>query len=415
MVADGDTGSLPGASHRIPDQIVFHADVDCFYAACERLRHPELVGEPVVIGMGYEDGEEHGAVATASYEAREYGVESAQSINEALDKLPRCETVDCRAETPCATYLPVDMEYYESVSDDVMSILEEYADSLRRVSIDEAYIDVTHRASWEDAATLARELKNRIRNEVGVTASVGGAPTMSAAKIASDYQKPNGLVMIPPEQLQKFLTDLPVEDVHGVGPVTADTLRKMGIKTAGDVRTFDVTELEREFGERGREIWLRSHGYDEREVTPMEDAKSISNETSLPATADMEVKREKIQALVDQVTTRATEKEVLYRTIGIKVVEPPFDVSTRERSLPAAVNEPELVEDIVFDLLEEFTETKARKVGVRVSNLSFGGKQARLTDWDVQSEDDVGNPYRGTDEKTHHTGRDGDTSLSDFS
>ncbi len=378
---------LPGVPED-DDRVICHVDVDCFYAACERLREPLLRGEPVVVGMGYEPGETHGAVATASYEAREYGVESAQAISEALELLPR--TVDAAADpdlglSGAGYYRPVDMAYYESVAADLKQILRELSDTVREVSVDEAYVDATDRVGWEgDPAEFARELKSRIETEVGVTASVGVAPTMSAAKVASDHEKPDGLVVVQPGSVREFFEPLPVESVHGVGPVTASQLRGSGVETAGDLAAADPTAIERQFGERGLEVWRFARGEDDRPVEPRGDPKSLSRESAFTeATADSGEKRERVRSLATAVAERATSQDALYRTIGIKVVTPPFDVHTRAESLPGPVDDGDLVREVALDLLGEFEDVAVRKLGVRVSNLSFGtGQQAALDSWD---------------------------------
>ncbi len=379
-------GTLPGVSPADggEDRIVLHVDMDCFYAACERLKEPELSGEPVVVGMGYEEGQGHGAVATASYEAREYGVESAQAISQALERLPR--KAEAGEDDPDAGYYrPVDMEHYQEVGAEVKAILHDVADTVREVSIDEAYLDVTDRTAWEVAEGFARHVKGRIDDEVGVTASVGVAPNMSAAKVASDFDKPDGLVVVEPGEVGTFLADLPVEEVHGVGPVTARELRDLGVETAGDLADADPHNLEAEFGERGRELHDRARGHDPREVTPTGRPKSLSRESAFTETTDeAEAKRERVRTLAAAVADRAQREDALYRTIGIKVVQPPYDVNTRERSLPGPVDDPDLVEDVALDLLAEFDDEPARKVGVRVSNLDFAERdQARLDGWDA--------------------------------
>ncbi|HKL28979.1 MAG TPA: DNA polymerase IV [Natrialbaceae archaeon] len=382
MSLDEFTEEPTGESDDDEERIVCHVDMDCFYAACERLRDPELAGEPVVVGMGYEPGDSVGAVATASYEAREYGVESAQAISTALERLPR------RAEHPddpdTGHYRPVDMDYYESVAAEVKAVLHDVADIVREVSIDEAYLDVTDRTDWAVAEGFGRHVKDRIRREVGVTASVGVAPTMSAAKVASDYDKPDGLVVVRPDDLREFLAPLPVEELHGVGPVTAGKLRETGIDTAGDLAAADRTDLRNRFGERGAELHDRARGIDDREVTPRGDPKSLSRESAFDeATDDGEKKRQRIEALAAEVADRARRKGALYRTVGIKAVTPPYDVNTRERSLPGPVDDPDLVESVALDLAEEFREVAVRKVGVRVSNLEFAtADQATLEGWE---------------------------------
>ncbi|MFC6614530.1 DNA polymerase IV [Halopenitus salinus] len=425
-----DSGTLPGAEPDDADaeRVVLHVDMDCFYASCERLRDPELRGEPVVVGMGYEPGETIGAVATASYEAREFGVDSADPISAALEALPRrseADPDDPDAPDPAETahYRTVDMEHYKSIAAGVKEVLHDCADAVREVSVDEAYLDVTERTSWEPVASVddaevstestasgpaerrtlaegyARYVRDRIEREAGVPASVGVAPNMSAAKIASDHDKPEGLVVVPPGRVGEFLAPLPTEAVHGVGPVTARTLSGMGIETAGDLAEADPAELESELGERGRELHERARGEDDREVTPTGLPKSLSRESSLPPTDDVGTKRERVRALAADVSRRAGERECLYRTIGIKVVTPPYDVNTRARSLPGPVDDPELLEEVALDLLEEFEEDRARKLGVRVSKLDFArGDQATLGGFEIA----------GSDAEESGGGRDGD-------
>ena len=386
----GLDGPFAGARDDARDaRIVLHVDMDCFYASCERRRHPELAGEPVVVGMGFEPGEDHGAVATASYEARVYGVESAQPISGALAALPRVE------EGGDGHYLPVDLDYYRAVADEVREVLHDCADVVREVSIDEAYLDVTERTSWarvdgDGERTLAegyaRYVKQRIDREVGVPASVGAAPNMSTAKVASDHDKPDGLVAVPPDRVADFLDPLAVEEIHGVGPVTARELRGMGIETAGDLGAADPTVLRERFGDRGVTLHRRARGDDDRIVEPTGRPKSLSRESAFTeATDDTARIREKVRTLAGDVAARATDRGATYRTIGVKVVHPPFDVHTRERSLSGPVDDPGLVEETALELLEEFAGERVRKVGVRVSNLTFGaGEQARLDGYDAE-------------------------------
>jgi DNA polymerase IV (DinB-like DNA polymerase) len=393
MAERGDP-RLPGVASD-PDRVICHVDMDCFYAACERLRKPELRGEPVVVGMGYEEGESHGAVATASYEARAHGIESAQGITMALDRLPRTEDSENPNETDAVGhYCAVDMEFYETVSDEVRSVLDDCADTVRAVSIDEAYLDVTDRTGWQhvDGRTLAegyaRHVKERVHESVGVVPSVGVAPTMSAAKVASDHDKPDGLVVVEPGGVRDFFAPLDVEAVHGVGPVTARELRDCGIETAGDLAGADPDEIA-PFGERGGEIRAFARGDDDRPVTPVGRPKSLSRESAFTeATADTDAKRERVATLAAAVADRADREDALYQTIGIKVVTPPFDVNTRARSLPGPVADPDLVGDVALSLLAEFHDAEVRKLGVRVSNLAFAaGEQSDLDGWESGTDD----------------------------
>jgi len=369
---------LPGVDP--PEQVVCHVDVDCFYAACERLREPKLEDEPVVVGMGYEPGETHGAVATASYEARAHGVESAMAISEALELLPR--RADPDPDGPSGFYRPVDMGFYESVSERVRSVLAANAETVRNVSIDEAYLDLGD-TEWPAAPSFARSLKRAIEAEAGVVASVGIAPDMTTAKLASDAEKPDGTVVVEPDEVRSFLSPLPVEDLHGVGPVTAGQLREMGFGTAGDIAAAAASVLVDAFGERGRDLHAQARGEDDRTVEPKGRPKSVSNESAFTEpTAAPDRKEGLIRSLAAEVTGRASGKNALYRTIGIKVVRPPFDVNTRSRSLSGPVDDPDLVERTAVELLAEFDGDPVRKLGVRLSNLSFDDReQATISEW----------------------------------
>ena len=372
-------GRLPGIEP--PEQVVCHVDMDCFYAACERLREPELEGEPLVVGMGYEFGETHGAVATASYEAREYGVESAMPISEALDRLPRrAEAVD---PADAGFYRPVDMDFYESVSDDVRGVLQSAAETVRVVSIDEAYLDLEG-VPWTDASEFGRSLKRDIETAAGVRASVGIAPDMTTAKLASDADKPDGLVVVEPDEVGSFLAPMAVESLHGVGPVTAERLHEMGYDTAGEIADAEASNLVEAFGERGRDLYAQARGEDERTVEPRGRPKSLSSESAfVEPTADRALKREKIETLATDVAERASAKDALYKTIGIKAVRPPFEVHTRSRSLSGPVDDPGLIETIALELLAEFEDDPVRKLGVRLSNLSFDEReQATIGEWE---------------------------------
>jgi DNA polymerase IV (DinB-like DNA polymerase) len=373
---------LPGVD--VPEQVVCHVDMDCFYAACERLRDPRLDGEPVVVGMGYEAGETHGAVATASYEAREHGVESAMSITEALERLPRRIEDGTDSDDPTGVYRSVDMDFYEAVSEDVRSVLSRAAETVRNVSIDEAYLDLGD-LEWSDAAAFGRSLKRDIEAEAGVVASVGIAPDMTTAKLASDADKPDGLLVVEPADVRSFLAPIPVGDLHGVGPVTASELREMGFETAGDIAAAEASVFADAFGKRGRALHAQARGEDDRTVEPKGDPKSISSESAFAeATADSGRKRGQIETLARDVAERAAAENALYRTIGIKVVEPPFDVHTRSQSLSGPVDDPELVERTAIELLTEFETERVRKLGVRLSNLSFDAReQATIARWDT--------------------------------
>jgi len=304
------------------------------------------------------------------------------------------------------------MDYYQAVGGQVKEILYELGDTVREVSIDEAYLDVTERTAWDVAEGFGRHVKQRSSREGGVPASVGVAPDMSTAKLASDYDKPDGLVVVEPGEVGEFLAPIEVADVHGVGPVRARELRELGIETAGDLAEADPYELEAEFGDRGRELHRRARGEDDRPVEPRGDPKSLSRESSFDgATEDFDAVREQAAALGDAVADRASRKNAFYRTIGVKVVTPPYDVHTRAESLPGPVDDRELVHEVSQDLLDEFADEPVRKVGVRVSNLDFSERdQASLTGLGGDGDSEGGNDDAGGDGASRERDwrRDGD-------
>ncbi len=377
------TATLPGVEdEQAPERIVAHVDMDCFYAACERRREPALADEPVIVGMGYEPDDDGGVVATASYEAREHGVESAQPISDALAALPRASVMPDDYAGPVGHYRPVDMEYYEAVSEEVRAILEEVSERIRIASLDEAYLDISERTSWAEAEAFGTALKRRIASETDLPASVGIAPTRGVAKIASDHDKPDGLTVVPPEAVTGFLADLPLEALHGVGPVTAETLHGLCLETIGDIAAVDPSVLEEHFGERGHDLAARARGEGPSEVIPQGKPKSLSRESSLGgATAEYERIADTVRTLAEAVAERAEAHDAQYRTVGIKVVTPPFDVNTREQTFPGPFSDADLVTETALELLDEFRGAEVRKVGVRVANLDFAADQVSLGNW----------------------------------
>jgi DNA polymerase IV (DinB-like DNA polymerase) len=389
-------------------RVVLHVDMDCFYAACEQKRNPELDGEPVVVGMGYTEGSKEGVVATASYEAREHGVHSTQRIEDALQDLPR----ESEGGKPEGVYLPADRDYYEEISERVMEILGKKADVLREVSVDEAYLDVTEKTDWDRVEQYAKELKGEIDTEVGVTASVGVAPNMSAAKIASDYDKPDGICVVNPEGLKDFLGPLDVEKIHRVGPKTAEILSQRGVETANDLSELSEEYMKEEFGQRGLDVLNFAKGKDTREVTPKDPPKSLLRDSALEVTEDWETKSSLVRELARDVAESASEEGAMYKTIGIKVVLPPFENRSRMKSMSGPIDDPDVVEETAIDLLEEFRESEVRKLGVRVSNLVYADqKQSGLSQWNESDDDEE---VLMSDKESEEKSQGGQSRISEF-
>ncbi len=298
---------------------IIHLDMDAFYASVEQRDDPSLRGKPLAVG-GSPDS--RGVVAAASYEARVFGVRSAMPMARALRLCPELLVVR------------PDFARYRAASQKVMAILRECTPLVEPLSLDEAYLDVTENLWGEPlASVIAGKLKNRIREETRLTASAGVAPNKFLAKIASGWQKPDGLTVIAPERVERFLQQLPVEALWGVGPVTAKKLRALGIRKVTDLRETDDLSLQQAVG--GLAAWLKrlSWGDDPREVKPDRPWKSISAETTYAQDlADVREMRAELARLAARVTSSLEKKNLLARTVTIKVRFGDFTTVTRSHT-----------------------------------------------------------------------------------
>lgn len=244
---------------------IIHCDADCFYAAVEIRDNPALAGLPIAIG----GTSGRGVVATCSYEARAFGVRSAMPVSEALRLCPHLEL------------LATDMPRYQAVSRQLMTILREFTHLVEPLSLDEAYLDVTGSERYQGSATLmARAIRERVRQELGITVSAGVAPNKFLAKVASDWNKPDGLCVVTPEEVADFVAALPVEKLAGVGPRTAERLHELGIRTCEQLRDWSEMALRERFGRHGARLFSMARGEDDRPVAISRPRKSISVETT---------------------------------------------------------------------------------------------------------------------------------------
>lgn len=278
---------------------IIHCDCDCFYAAIEVRDRPELRGKPVAVG----GTGGRGVVATCNYEAREFGVHSAMPSAVALR---RC---------PDLIILPTNMEKYRAVSRQISAIYRDYTTLIEPLSLDEAYLDVTGSRHFNGSATLiAREIRRRVREQTGITLSAGIAPNKFLAKVASDWNKPDGQFVIRPEQVEAFVEKLPVRKLFGVGKVTAARLNDLGIQTCGDLRAFSETYLVEHFGRFGYRLYELCRGIDRREVRSDRIRKSLSVETTytrdLP---DIDACLNELPALYEQMLERLQPARSRYR------------------------------------------------------------------------------------------------------
>jgi DNA polymerase-4 len=336
---------------------ILHIDMDAFYASVEQRDNPALRGKPLAVG-GHPD--RRGVVAAASYEARAFGVYSAMPMATAVRLCPSLVIV------------PPDFSRYKAASTVVFKIFREVTPLVEPLSLDEAYLDVTENAWGESLATpVARRLKDRIRAETGLTASAGVAPNKFLAKIASGWKKPDGLTVISPDRVEPFLQQLPVDALWGVGPVTARKLRARGIERLVDVRTVDLQALRETVGSLAD--WLRqlAHGVDDRPVEPNRDVKSSGSEnTYAEDLTDLDTIRTETAAMAADAARWLARKQLMARTVTLKVRYSDFTTITRSHTAPPTREEPGIAARAV-QLLDK-TEAGRRPVrllGVSVHNF----------------------------------------------
>ena len=332
---------------------ILHVDLDAFFAAVEQRDRPELRGKPVIVG-GVPPG--RGVVSAASYEARAYGVHSAMSVTEAFRRCPH------------GVFLPVDGRRYQQASRDVMAILRRFTPQVEPISIDEAFLDVTgSRPLFGEGPAIAAAIKSAVRDDVGLTASVGVATTKLVAKIASDLRKPDGLVVVPAGEEAAFLAPLPISRLWGVGQKTATVLEEYGVKTIGDLAALSPDLLVRRFGKHGASLGTRALGMDDDPVHEGDPAKSVGHETTFDTdSSDPEVIERTLLALSEGVAGRLRSASVRASTITVKIRDSSFKTITRQRTLaePTDLTEP------IYRTALELTRPQVRGIRVRLLGVS---------------------------------------------
>lgn len=336
---------------------IIHIDMDAFYASVEQRDFPELRGKCIAVG----GNEQRGVVATASYEARKFGVKSAMS------------SVVAKRKCPTLIFVPPRFKVYEEVSSQIREIFKEYTDLIEPLSLDEAYLDVTvNHKNMTIATDIAKEIKTRITQVTGLTASAGVSYNKFLAKIASDYDKPNGLFVVRPEMAERFVEELPINVFFGIGKVTAERMKQMGIHKGIDLKKLSLEKLIREFGKSGNYFYNIARGIDNREVNPTYIRKSSGSENTfwddLTTLSQMQAG---LSPLMDEVWQWSENKNTYGRTVTVKMKFNDFTVTTKSRSASFTIQNKELFERICFDLLEDaFNEAKpVRLLGVSISNL----------------------------------------------
>ncbi len=353
---------------------ILHVDLDAFYVSAEMRENPKLRGLPVVVGADPEDGKGRGVVVACSYEARKFGLRSGMPISQAYRL--------CRN----AVYMRPNWGLYERVSEEVMATLKGSADRFEQASIDEAFLDVSSRGrDGESAKTVALEVKRAVKEKHGLTCSVGVAPNKSAAKIASDRNKPDGLTVVPFDDVPGFLAPFPVGVVPGIGPKTREFLKEKGIETIGRLQALDGKQLLSWFGKNGVWLWGVVHGEENVEVRQQEMPKSLSVERTFKEDVkDFREARKEAADAVSELIRRVRSSKLAYRVGSIKIRFSGFETHTREKTLISHTDSEEALNDIVDALLDEFKARgkPVRLIGVRVADLQrVSSEPSRLDDW----------------------------------
>jgi DNA polymerase-4 len=339
-----------------PCRTILHLDMDAFFAAVEQRDNPALQGRAVIVG-GLSD---RAVVTTASYEARRYGVHSAMPMFQARRKCPQAVIVAPRRER------------YRQVSRAVMGLLSEFTPLVEPVSIDEAYLDVTGcERLFGPPLLLAARIKDRIRETVALTCSIGIAPNRFLAKIASDMDKPDGLTRIAAGEVLAFTEKLPVGKVPGVGPMSLETLRRLGVRTLGDLRQFPDDLLERRLGRFGRRLKSLAFGVDPTPVVPVSPAKSVSSEETLAAdTADQALLKNLLLLQAETVGAQLRKMGLRAKTITLKLKYADFSQITRSVTLPGATQAADTIFGTAVNLLQaQPLARKVRLIGVGASHF----------------------------------------------
>ncbi len=354
-------------------RIILHLDMDAFYTSVEQRDHPEYQGKPVVVGANPRGGRGRGVVAAASYEAREFGLHSAMPIGRAYRRCPQ------------AIYLRGNMRKYGEVSRRIMEILKGFTDLVEQISIDEAFLDVTGSIGlFGERRQLALEIRRRIREQERLSASIGIAPNKFLAKIASDLNKPEGLVEVALGHEEEFLRDLPVERLWGVGPRTADELHKLGLYQIRDIARLSLAELDERFGKHGRHLYRLARGIDDRPVQPEHEWKSLGQETTFEEdTDDPQKVRQTLLELSEAVARRLRKQEFLAGGLTLKFRDEDFVTETRSMTLPDPTDDASEIFRITLQLLSRVRsrDHKVRLLGIygsRLQDVHAAPRQLRL-------------------------------------
>ncbi|WP_242203127.1 DNA polymerase IV [Aestuariivivens insulae] len=341
----------------LPIRKIIHVDMDAFYASVEQMDNPNLKGKPIAVG----GGGKRGVVSAASYEARKFGVKSAMSGNLAAKLCPEL------------IFVRPNFERYSEISKKIRRIFYDYTDLVEPLSLDEAYLDVTKNKKGNPSASLiAKEIRERIFNEIGLTASAGISINKFIAKVASDYNKPNGQKTVNPEDVLEFLEQLDIRKFYGVGKVTAEKMYQLGIFTGLDLKQKSLDYLDAHFGKSGRYYYDVVRGIHNSEVKPNRIRKSLAAERTFSENLSSEVfMLEKLDQIADEVSRRLTKSKVAGKTVTLKIKYSDFTLQTRSKTLVYYISDKSIIFDTAKDLLyQEKLSNSVRLLGISLSNLN---------------------------------------------
>ncbi|QFZ54017.1 DNA polymerase IV [Oceanihabitans sp. IOP_32] len=341
----------------LPIRKIIHVDMDAFYASVEQLDNPDLKGKPLAVG----GGGKRGVVSAASYEARVFGVKSAMAGHLAAKLCPEL------------IFVPPRFERYAEISKQIKSIFYEYTNLVEPLSLDEAYLDVTENKKGNPSASLlASEIRARILNEIGLTASAGISINKFIAKVASDFNKPNGQKTVNPEEVIAFLESLEIRKFYGVGKVTAEKMYQNGIFTGLDLKQKSLEYLVENFGKSGQYYYNIVRGIQHSPVKPNRIRKSLAAERTFSENLSSEIfMLEKLKHIADEVSRRLTKSKVAGKTITLKIKYSDFTIQTRSKTLPYYISDTSIILETAKDLLyQEKLKNSVRLLGISLSNLN---------------------------------------------
>ena len=346
----------------IPNRKIIHVDMDAFYASVEQMDNPSLRGKPIAVG----GSENRGVVAAASYEARKFGVRSAIS------------GVMAKKNCPELIFVKPRFDRYKEISSKIQNIFREYTDLVEPLSLDEAYLDVTiNKKGNPSASLLAQEIRQRIFNEIGLTASAGISVNKFVAKIASDYNKPNGQKTVNPDEVVSFLEELPIRKFYGVGKVTTEKMYQLGIFTGLELKSKSLEFLEKHFGKSGSFYYNVVRGIHNSEVKSDRITKSVAAEHTFDVNLSSEIFMiEKLDVIAVALEKRLKKHHVAGKTITLKIKYSDFTQQTRSKTLPYFISDKALILEIVKELLyQERMKDSVRLLGISLSNLNTEQKK----------------------------------------